>query len=92
MICAPSEDSDQTTHPSSLTRVFAVRSVGSYKDPRFLNADSDVLDQIWRMPRLSEYLLGEQMIWLDLSWSRNVQVNCKVCPQYISYCKIAIFF
>ena len=26
MICAPSEDSDQTGHPSSLTRVFAVRS------------------------------------------------------------------
>ena len=30
MICAPSEDSDQTAHPSSPTRVFAVCSVGSY--------------------------------------------------------------
>ena len=45
MICAPSEDPDQTGHPSSLTKVFAVRSVGSYKDPRFLHADSDDWDQ-----------------------------------------------
>ena len=29
--CAPSEDSDQPGHPSSLIRVFAVRSVGSYR-------------------------------------------------------------
>ena len=49
---APSEDSDQPGHPSSLTRVFAVRSVGSYKDPRFLHADSDESDQIVQMPRL----------------------------------------
>ena len=49
MICAPNEDSDQTGHPSSLTRVFAVRSVGSYKDPSFLHADSDDWDQIGRM-------------------------------------------
>ena len=51
MICAPSEYSDQPGHPSSLTRVFAVHSVGSYKDPRFLHADSDDSDQIGRMPR-----------------------------------------
>ena len=24
-------------------------------------------------------------------WKKNVQVNCKVCPQYISYCKIPKF-
>ena len=35
-----------------MIRVFAVRSVGSYKDPRFLHTDSDDLDQIGRMPRL----------------------------------------
>ena len=29
MTCAPSEDSDQPGHPSSLIRVFAVRSIGS---------------------------------------------------------------
>ena len=29
--CAPSQDSDQSGHPSSLIRVFAVRSVGSYQ-------------------------------------------------------------
>ena len=46
MICAPSEDSDQHGHPSSLTRVFAVHSVGSYKDPRFLYVDSADLDHI----------------------------------------------
>ena len=52
MICVPSEDSDRTGHPSSLTIVFAVRSVGSYKDPEFLHADSDDWDQTGRMPRL----------------------------------------
>ena len=29
MACAPSEDSDQPGHPSSLLRVFAVHSMGS---------------------------------------------------------------
>ena len=29
MECAPSEDSDQSGHPPSLTRVFAVRLMGS---------------------------------------------------------------
>ena len=52
MIFAPSEDSDQHGHPSSLTRVFAVHSVGSYKDPRFLQADSADSDQIGWMPRI----------------------------------------
>ena len=46
MIYAPSKDSDQTGHQSSLTRVFAVHPMGSYKDPRFLHADSDDWDQI----------------------------------------------
>ena len=30
-ICAPSEDSDQPGHPPSLIRVFAVRSMGSWR-------------------------------------------------------------
>ena len=29
MTCAPSEDSDQSGHPPSLIRAFALRSVGS---------------------------------------------------------------
>ena len=29
MTCVPSEDSDQHGHPSSLIRVFTVRSIGS---------------------------------------------------------------
>ena len=57
-ICAPSEDSDQHGHPSSLTRVFAVRSVGSYKDPRFLHADNADSDQIEWMPRLTRVFTG----------------------------------
>ena len=72
MICAPSEDSDQTGHPSSLTRVFAVRSVGNYKDQRFLHAENDDWDQTGRMPGLSEYSLGEQVILLDLSCSSSL--------------------
>ena len=31
MTCAPSEDSDQPRHPPSLIRVFAVRSMGSWR-------------------------------------------------------------
>ena len=73
MICAPSEGSDQTRHPSSLTRVFTVRSVGSYKDQRFLYADSDDWDQIERMLGLSEYSLGEQVILSHLSCSSSLR-------------------
>ena len=50
--CAPIEDSDQPGHPPSLIRVFAVRSMGSAKDPMFLSADNEDSDQTGRMPRL----------------------------------------
>ena len=49
---------------------------------------------------LSEYPLGEQVIfsWIChaaahsfFTMERNIQVNCKVYPQYISYCKIPEF-
>ena len=43
--CAPSEDLDQSGHPPSLIRVFAVRSMGVAKDPSFLRADSEDSDQ-----------------------------------------------
>ena len=72
MICAHSEDSDQTGHLSSLTRVFAVRSVGSYKDPMFLPVDSDDWDQLGGCPGLSEYSLDEQVILLDLTCSSSL--------------------
>ena len=52
IICAPSDDSDQHGHPPSLTRVFAVHSVGSYKDPMFLHANGDASDQTGWMPML----------------------------------------
>ena len=41
----PSEDSDQSGHPPSLIRVFAVRSMGS-------RADSENSDQTEWMPKL----------------------------------------
>ena len=40
MVCTPSEDSDQPGNPPSLTRVFAMRSMG-IKNPSFLRADSE---------------------------------------------------
>ena len=91
MICAPSEDSDQPGHPSSLTRVFAVRSVG--KGPRFLHdADSDDSDYLsihW--VHRSFCCICHAATHSSFKMEINVQVNCKVCPQYISYCKIPIF-
>ena len=51
MASAPSEDSDQPSHPPSLIRVFAVRSKVA-KDPIFLHVDSEDSDQTGRMPRL----------------------------------------
>ena len=49
--CAPSEDSDQPGHPSSLIRVFACAQWVA-KEPSFLHADSEDSDQTGRMPRL----------------------------------------
>ena len=83
MICVPSEDSDQTGHPSSLTRVFAVRSVGSYKDPRFLHADSDDKDWADAQAYLSIHWVNRSFCWIchaaadsSFTMERNVQVNC----------------
>ena len=50
MTSAPSEDSGQPGHPSSLIRVFTVRSVG--KGLMFFRADSEDSDQTRQMPRL----------------------------------------
>ena len=51
IIFAPSEDSDQPEHPPSLTRVFAVRSVGSL-GPNVASGGPKDSDQTWWMPRL----------------------------------------
>ena len=96
MICAPSEDSDQHGHPSSLTIVFAVRSVGSYKDPRFLHVDSaDRSDWVDAQAYLSIHWVHRSFSWIcnadvhsSFTMERHVQVNCKVYPQYMSHCKI----
>ena len=45
MICAPSEDSDQSGHPASTAQWVA-------EDSMFLHADSEDSDQTGRMPRL----------------------------------------
>ena len=55
--------------------------------------------RLGRCPGLSEYSLGvRSFCWIchaaahsSFTKERNVQVNCKVCPQYISYYKIPIF-
>ena len=43
MACAPSEDSDHPGHPCSLAESSLCTQMGSliYKDPRFLDADSE---------------------------------------------------
>ena len=101
MICAPSEDSYQTGHPSSLTRVFAVRSVGGYKDPKFFmrTVMTGIRDWVDAQAYLSIHSVNRSFYWIchaaahsSFTMERNVQVNCKVCPQYISYCKIPNFF
>ena len=68
MTCAPSEDSDQTGHPSSLIRVFAVCSLGSLG-----HADREDSDQTRWMPSLirvfawgTDHFVGFGMLWLFL--------------------------
>ena len=72
-------------------------SVGSYKDPKFLHADSD--DWADAQTYLSLHWVNRSFCWIchaaahsSFTMERNLQVNCKVCPQYISYCKIPKFF
>ena len=76
--CAPSKDSDQPEHPSSLIRVFAVHSMEAKgpvftvhsmeaKGPSFLHADSEDSDQTWQMPRLIWVLDGRTLILLVMS-------------------------
>ena len=57
MTCAPSLDSDQPGHPSSLIRAFACAQQEA-KDPRFLHADREDSDQTGRMPRLIGVFAG----------------------------------
>ena len=66
MACAPSEDSDQSGHPPSLIRVFAVRMKKAwvlYTDW----AHSEDSDQTGRMPRLIWFFAGRKVTLLVLS-------------------------
>ena len=49
-----------------------MRSVGSYKDPKFLHAAVMTGIRLGGCPGLSEYSLGEQVILLDLSCSSSL--------------------
>ena len=79
--CAPSEDSDQHGHPSSLIRVFAVSmgihpvwsesSLSAWIKLGSLathSAHSEDSDQTGRMPRLICVFAGRTVILLVLSW------------------------
>ena len=66
MACAPSEDSDQPGHPSSLIRVFAVRSIGS-EGPKLSSCGQQRLIRLGGCLSWSESLLGAHAILLILS-------------------------
>ena len=66
--CAPSEDSDQSGHLPSLSRVFAVRMKKAWVLSYPLSG-SEVTDQTGRMPRLIWVFAGRTVILLVLSCS-----------------------
>ena len=67
MICATSENSDQSGHPPSLIRVVTLRPMVA-KDPRFLHVDSEDSDQTGWMSRLILVFAGRTVIVLVLSY------------------------
>ena len=83
---APSEDSDQSGHPPSLIRVFAVRSMDSL-GPRFLHAGSENSDQTWRMSRLIWVFAGRTVMLLVLSCSGSIIIWLNA----LVWSKIAVF-
>ena len=91
--CAPSEDSDQPGHPPSLIRVFAVRSMGSYKDLGFLHADSEESDQpehpprlIWVFARCTTHFVG--FVMSRLSWAITAAIKLKM-SQLVRLCYLS---
>ena len=65
--CAPSEDLDQPGHPSSLIRVFNVRSVGSHEPKQLSSCGQRRLWSDWRMPWLIWVFAGYTLTLLVLS-------------------------
>ena len=68
--CAPSEVSDQSQHPPSLIRVFAVRMEKAWILSYPLSHSEDS-DQTGRMPRLIWVFAGHTVILLVLSWGSS---------------------
>ena len=68
MTFGPSKDSDQTGHPPSLIRVFAVRMKKHVNLNYRLSAQRRLI-RLGECPGWSESLLGAQTIFLVLSWS-----------------------
>ena len=65
--CVPSEDSDQHGHPPSLIKIFAVRSMGSYRLKVSSCGQRRLSDQTGRMPRLIWVIAGRTLTLLVLS-------------------------
>ena len=82
--CAPSEDSDQSGHPPSLSRVFALRLKKAWVLSYPLNASKDSV-LTGRMPRLIWVFAGHTLILLVLS----CRSSFLVCPIFFwFYCRI----
>ena len=74
MTCAPSKDSDQTGHPPSLIRVFAVHMKNHWVLSYPLSAQRRLI-RLGGCPGWSESSLGSQIILLVLSWGvSNISV------------------
>ena len=72
--CAPSEDSDQSGHPPSLIRVFAVRSLGSW-GPKLSSCGQRRLWSDWADAQADLFSLGAY----SFCWS------CHVVAQIVNY-------
>ena len=79
--CAPIEDSDQSGHPPSLIRVFAVRSMGSW-GLELSSCGQRRLIKLGRCPVWSESSLGAHAILLVLSWGGTPYIVEKLYDWY----------
>ena len=80
--CVPSEDSDQSGHPPSLIRVFAVRIKKPWALSYPLSAcGSEDSDQTGRMPRLIWVFAGRTLILLVLSCRGSYVPVVSICKR-----------
>ena len=91
MACAPSEDSDQPGHPTSLIKVFAC-ALWVAKDPSFLHADSKDSDQTGRMPRLIWIFAEHTAILLVLSSGGSFHSSFQAKRRCIKRIHLALVF